>query len=64
MHNQGKTSSIPKILYKPIARFMRHYVFKAGFLNGMIGYTIAVNSAHAVFLEYLRLYYLQKDQSL
>ena len=64
MHNQGKTSSIPKILYKPIARFMRHYIFKAGFLDGMIGYTIAVNSAHAVFLKYLRLYYLQKDQSL
>jgi glycosyltransferase involved in cell wall biosynthesis len=64
MHNQGKRSSILKIIYKPMARFMRHFVFKAGFLDGLIGFTIARNSAHAVFLKYLRLYYLQKDQSI
>ncbi|HQW24623.1 MAG TPA: glycosyltransferase family 2 protein [Saprospiraceae bacterium] len=64
MHNQGKRSSILKILYKPMARFMRHFVFKAGFLDGLTGYTIAVNSAHAVFLKYLRLYYLEKDKSI
>ena len=64
MHNQGKTSSIPKIIYKPIARFLRHFIFKAGFLDGLTGYTIARNSAHAVFLKYLRLYYLQKDQTI
>ena len=43
---------------------MRHYVFKLGFLDGLTGFTIAVNSAHAVFLKYLRLYYLQKGISL
>ena len=59
-----KRSSILKILYKPMARFMRHFVFKAGFLDGLTGYTIAVNSAHAVFLKYLRLYYLEKDKSI
>jgi glycosyltransferase involved in cell wall biosynthesis len=64
MHNQGKTSSIPKIIYKPMARFLRHFIFKAGFLDGLTGYTIARNSAHAVFLKYLRLYYLQKDQTI
>ncbi len=62
--NQGKHSSIAKILYKPLARFLRHYVIKAGFLDGLTGYTIALNSAHAVFLKYLRLYYLQKDKSI
>ena len=64
MHNQGKRSSIAKILYKPIARFLRHYIFKAGFLDGLTGFTIAINSGHAVFLKYLRLYYLQKDKSI
>jgi glycosyltransferase involved in cell wall biosynthesis len=64
MHNKGQRSSILKIIYKPIARFLRHFIFKAGFLDGLTGYTIACNSAHAVFLKYLRLYYLQKDQSI
>ena len=64
MFNHGNRSSILKIIYKPVARFMRHYVFKLGFLDGLTGFTIAVNSAHAVFLKYLRLYYLQKGISL
>lgn len=64
LHNKGTRSSIAKIIYKPIARWMRHFVFKAGFLDGLTGYIIACNSAHAVFLKYLRLYYLQKDQSI
>ncbi len=64
MHKRGKTSSILKILYKPMARFIRHYILKAGFLDGLTGYTIALNSAHAVFLKYLRLYYLQKGKTL
>ena len=64
MFNKGVRSSILKIIYKPVARFMRHFVFKLGFLDGLTGFTIAVNSAHAVFLKYLRLYYLQKGISL
>lgn len=64
MLNKNKKSSIPKIIYKPIARFLRHYIVKVGFLDGLTGFTIAVNSAHAVFLKYLRLYYLQKDKSI
>lgn len=64
MFNNGIRSSVLKIIYKPFARFMRHFVFKLGFLDGLTGFTIAVNSAHAVFLKYLRLYYLQKGISL
>lgn len=64
MFNQGKRSSVPKLVYKPMARFMRHYIFKAGFLDGLTGVTIAILSAQAVYLKYLRLYYLQKDKTL
>jgi glycosyltransferase involved in cell wall biosynthesis len=64
MYKQGKRSSILKLLYKPMARFMRHYIVKVGFLDGLAGYTIALTSAYAVFLKYLRLYYLHKGQTL
>jgi glycosyltransferase involved in cell wall biosynthesis len=64
MLNKGKRSSVAKIMYKPLARFMRHYVVKAGFLDGLTGFMIAINGAYAVFLKYIRLYFLQKDQSI
>lgn len=64
MYEDGKRSSILKILIKPVARFFRHYILKAGFLDGLMGYTIAVNTAHASFLKYLRLYYLQKGRTI
>ncbi len=64
MFEQGQRSSILKIVFKPMARFLRHYVFKMGFLDGLMGYNIAVNTAHASFLKYLRLYYLQKGRTI
>lgn len=64
MHNKGQRSSIAKILYKPLARFLRHYLFKAGFLDGLTGFIIAINGAYAVFMKYLRLYYLQNDKPI
>ncbi len=62
LFDQGARSSILKILYKPVARFIKIYILKAGFLDGLTGLIIAVNSAHAVFLKYLRLYYLGKEK--
>lgn len=64
MFDNGKRSSIFKIVYKPLARFIRHYILKAGFLDGLMGYNIAINTAHASFLKYLRLYYLQKGRTI
>lgn len=64
MFNLGKRSSLAKLLYKPTARFIKIYLLKAGFLDGLTGFTIAINSAHAVYLKYLRLYYLQNDRTI
>lgn len=64
MFNLGKRSSLAKLLYKPTARFIKIYLLKAGFLDGITGFTIAINSAHAVYLKYLRLYYLQNDRTI
>ncbi len=64
MFKHGRRSSLLKIIYKPIARFFRHYLVKAGFLDGTTGFIIAINSAYGVFLKYLRLYYLHKGTPL
>lgn len=64
MYDKGMSSSIAKIIYKPIARFLKNYIVWSGFRDGLTGFIIAKNSAHAVFLKYLRLYYLQKGKTI
>ncbi len=64
LYDRGEKSNLLKLLYKPPARFLRNYILRRGFLDGMTGLVIGVNSAHAVFLKYLRLYYLQKGKTL
>ena len=64
LYDKGVKANLLMLLYKPVARFLRSYVVWSGFRDGLTGFIIAVNSAHAVFLKYLRLYYLQKGKSL
>lgn len=59
MHEKGIRSNILKIIYKPVARFLRAFVMKAGFLDGWEGWTIARMTAWASYLRYLKLYRIQ-----
>ena len=61
LYAKGKRSSILKILVNPIARFIRNYILRRGFMDGFFGFVIAMNSSHAVFLKYVRLYLLQRE---
>ena len=47
-----------------MARFLKNYIVRSGFRDGLTGFIIAKNSAHAVFLKYLRLYYFQKGKTI
>ncbi len=40
---------------KPIARFLKHYIFQLGVLDGKVGLTISKISAHYVKLKYQKL---------
>jgi glycosyltransferase involved in cell wall biosynthesis len=52
---KGKKAGYLKILFKPIFRFLKCYVLKAGFLDGFYGLVISMNSAHGEFLRYVKL---------
>lgn len=56
----GVRSGKIKIFYKPIARFLRCYIVKAGFLDGTEGWTIARMTAWASYLRYTQLYRLHQ----
>lgn len=57
---KGKGSSILKILFSPVLRFIRDYFILLGFLDGYYGFIICRISAHASFIKYVKLYELQK----
>lgn len=62
MYLKGKKSHLGLILLSPIAKFLRDYVIKLGFLDGIEGFIIAKNSAHAKFQKYTKLYFLQNNR--
>jgi len=55
----GERSNLLKSLVKGMARFVKGYVLKAGFLDGRNGWLIAKNSAYATFLKYHKLSRIQ-----
>ena len=50
---KGRAPYLHEILLKPLGKFIECYVLKAGFLDGRIGFFIAVNAAHSIFMKYV-----------
>ncbi|MDF1573704.1 MAG: glycosyltransferase [Bacteroidales bacterium] len=59
---QGKRSRFWDILVRPMSRFLKDYLLRLGILDGYYGLQISVNSAHAVFLKYVKLRILHQEQ--
>ncbi|GAB6110781.1 glycosyltransferase family 2 protein [Desulfomicrobium salsuginis] len=55
MHAKGKRSGVAKALGHGLARFLKIYVFRRGFLDGKAGFVLAVNSFFYAFQKYIRL---------
>jgi glycosyltransferase involved in cell wall biosynthesis len=56
---QGKKSSILKLLLNPAWAFVSSYIIKRGFLDGFNGFVIAKQIANTTFLKYAKLLQLQ-----
>jgi glycosyltransferase involved in cell wall biosynthesis len=57
----GRRTSVPKLLASGPAAFIRSYIVKGGFLDGLPGFVIAGFAAHHAFLKHLMLLELQRD---
>ena len=55
MHARGERASAARIALSPIARFLRFYVVKRGFLDGIPGFAHIAIGAFASFLKYAKL---------
>lgn len=55
LYKKGKKASWGKILIKPLAQFIKQFILKAGFLDGVEGFLISFLSAVAVMVKYTKL---------
>ncbi len=46
------------LILHPLWRFFRDYIVKIGFLGGLYGLIVSINSAYEVFIKYFKLYKL------
>ena len=56
----GIKSSIAKIVFRPTWAFIKSYVWKLGFLDGLNGFIICMQTFHLTFLKYIKLYEIQQ----
>lgn len=62
LYNKGLIITPFHILIKPLARFVKHYVIKLGFLDGFPGFIISFAHAYGVFTRYIKLWNLKQNK--
>ena len=55
MYERGRNGRLIDLFIHPVAVFLKMYIFKAGFLDGKIGFILAVLSSYHVFVKYAKL---------
>lgn len=58
MYINKKKATFFHMLIKPIARFVKHYIIKLGFLDGFAGFVLAIILSYGVFFRCLKLWLL------
>jgi len=55
LYESGRRPRLSDLLLRPPARFLRSYVVKLGFLDGVVGFVVAATIAYSVLLKYAKL---------
>jgi hypothetical protein len=61
-YEQGRRAGIFSMTLRPLWRFLKDFIILRGFKDGYYGYIVSVNSAHEVFLKYLKLKNIYKEE--
>jgi glycosyltransferase involved in cell wall biosynthesis len=59
MHEAGRRANALDLILHPPAAFLRNYVLRRGFLDGMAGLTLSAMNAYSVFLKFAKLWEMQ-----
>ena len=60
MHANGRRASVAKLVLSPIVRFVRFYVFRLGFLDGIAGLVHIAIGCETSFLKQAKLFALER----
>ena len=55
MHLRGERASVARLVVSPLARFLRFYVIRLGFLDGVAGFVHIAIGCFASFMKYAKL---------
>jgi (heptosyl)LPS beta-1,4-glucosyltransferase len=61
MFEQGRRAGVLDLTVHPPAAFLRNYVLKRGFMDGLPGFVVSAMNAHYVFLKFAKLWELQRN---
>lgn len=61
LYSKGRKTNLFNIIFRPYWAFFVSFIFRAGFLDGLLGFVIAIQIAHMTFLKHLKLYLLFKS---
>lgn len=56
LHEKGKSASITRMLFSPPLTFMKYYILKMGFRDGVRGLVVSAGSGFYVLLKYAKLW--------
>jgi len=57
----GERFRAPDLLFRPLWRFFKGYIWKGGILDGLPGFLIALIIAFGVYLKYAKLWELERQ---
>jgi glycosyltransferase involved in cell wall biosynthesis len=60
LYNKGKKATLFHFFFKPIYRFLKSFIIKGGYKDGVPGLTVAAVNAYGVFERYAKLRLLYK----
>jgi glycosyltransferase involved in cell wall biosynthesis len=63
MHERGRRAGALDLLLHPPAAFLRNYLLRRGFTDGMAGLTLSLVNAYSVFLKFAKLWELGEGQA-
>jgi hypothetical protein len=63
LHEQGRRAGFFDVVVHPPVAFLRNYVLKRGFMDGLPGFIISVMNAQYVFLKFAKLWAIRQPKS-
>jgi glycosyltransferase involved in cell wall biosynthesis len=61
MHKNGKKTSFLLMILNPFGRFVKFYIIKKGYLEGLTGLMVALFESFYVLLKYLKLWEIEQN---